>query len=205
MKGILKASPQISEEKVVEEIGKYRKGFVGKDKTIPEGSTRRKVDNVSTDEVVEIIQEMRKQEYTPYHVTTEQAKGASPKVKELQELFEDNGQQMAWERLVENVVEDFASELEMMIEKASEMVAAEARLDGMNGARVVLNEMIISKAEEHPFIKEYNNLNRRFEMRVKVENKTRDDKKAHGKRDEKSPKQKEYQKKRGVEKESDQN
>lgn len=69
LKGSLKESPKISEEEVVEEIGKYRKGLVGKEKTIPEGSSIVKNDNGSTEEVVEIIQDLQKEkaEYFPYY------------------------------------------------------------------------------------------------------------------------------------------
>lgn len=148
-----KESSNVSEEEVVEEIGKLRRGVAGKPKSIPEGSKSLKKDNVSTEEVVEIIREIRNKAYIPYREKTELAKGASPKVRELQDIFENHGRQSDWDNLCLDVMEVYAEETKEDIMDVQDLVGADPEADGKNGARIAINERIISKAEVHPVIK----------------------------------------------------
>lgn len=52
--------------------------------------------------------------------------------------------------------------------------------------------------QEHEVVRKYNALNKDFEIRVKEENQETDEKNINEKRAQKSPKEKTFQKKRGV-------
>lgn len=74
-----------------------------------------------------------------------------------------------------------------------------AKADLWNELRVDVQQMIIKKCEQSKVIKKYNTLNQKFVKRVKDENSEMDEKNVNEKQAQKSPKQKSYQKKRGVE------
>lgn len=98
----------ITEDKVVEEVYKLRRGISKAERTVPIGASDKKIDNVMTEEVVEIINQQRKDDQLkpPYKNMSipEEAWGKpydlllkdfiSPKLKELKEIFEDAGERM---------------------------------------------------------------------------------------------------------------
>lgn len=202
-------SPEIGVQEVVETVEKYRKGFIHKKKAIPLGSGSVKKDNVPVDEVVEIINEQRKEQQlmTPYRKYRRMTSGStqdeidkhlSPKIKELKTIFEENGVLMEWEKIVDNAVKDCTDGYGITNAKTEEYLGRSAGTTE-DFLKVEVQEFIIKKLEGHELIKQYIRLNREFEKRVKVENREQDVKNENEKRAQKSPKEKDYQKKRGVE------
>lgn len=119
-RGMLEEELKISKQDIVETVGKYRKGFLGKEKFILSRSGVIKKDNVSTEEVVAIINEQRKEEKlirTPYKkfVYTSEVKlmsykdqlkkVMSLKVDELRKIFEQEDKEMEWNQIVKSTVE----------------------------------------------------------------------------------------------------
>lgn len=74
--------------------------------------------------------------------------------------------------------------------------------NGLASLRVELKERLVEKSESHDVIQFYTTLNSDFEKRVKEENGEVDTRNMNEKRAQKSPKEKDYQKKRGIEQKS---
>lgn len=196
---------RVSEEQVVEEVNKLRKGIAKAEKTIPEGPGDKKKDNVPTQEVVDIINQQREEERlkTPYanlslpsdYMTYEEMlkQCVSPKMKELEKIFEEQGERMEWERIVNETSKSIAKD------KPVESMCSPAVGNFTDLLRCAVQRNIVEKLETHDVIKKYNDLNKNFEVRVKEENREVDEKNVNDKRAQKSPKQIDYQKKRGVE------
>lgn len=111
---------RVMEEQVVEEVNKLRKGISKAKKTIPEGSGDKKKDNVLTQEVVDIINKQRKEErlkkpyknlslpsdYMSYEDLLKEC--VSPKMNELKKIFEEQGENMEWECIVNETLRSIA-------------------------------------------------------------------------------------------------
>lgn len=66
---------------------------------------------------------------------------------ELQDIFLNSGKQSEWDNLGLKVAEEFAEESNWDVPKIHGMMGSDLKADGQNGARVMINELVISKAE----------------------------------------------------------
>lgn len=124
----------------------------------------------------------------------------SPKLKELQKIFTMEKQEMEWEKIVASSVSEIYEGMGIHEYEEDPMIYLKpARSDERNVFKADVQAKVIERSESHALIQEYMGLNAGFEKRVKDENREVDEKNVNLKRAQKSPKQKDYQKRRGVE------
>jgi hypothetical protein len=105
-----------------------------------------------------------------------------------------------WEKIVNEVAKEEA--IAYGVEQStSKVFLGKASGDFSDCMRYRVQEKLIKRLEDHELIKKYTVLNKEFEQRVKEENREKDVKNINEKRAQKSPKQSQYLKKRGVDNE----
>jgi hypothetical protein len=105
---------------------------------------------------------------------------------------------MEWEKIVEEVTKEEQVACGVLVPAPVEVLVTKAKGDFSDCMRYRVQEKIIKRVEGHELIQKYTVLNKEFEHRVKEENREKDMKNINEKRAQKSPKQGQYQKKRGV-------
>lgn len=194
----------VTKEQVVDEVYKLRKGISKAEQLVVIEASDKKMDNVTTEEVVDIINQQRKDDQLkpPYEnmlIPDESlllpyahwlTKYVHPKFKELEEIFEEAGERMEWERIVADRAQS--------VQKSVESITSPAAGNRSDMIRCGIQRQIVERLDNHEVVQKYNALNKDFGIRVKQENWETDEKNINEKRAQKSPKEKDYQKKRGV-------
>lgn len=209
MTGTEEVTPKMTEAEVLEMVDKFRKGVSHKKRTVPYDAKVIRKDNVSTTEVVDIINQQREEQtstrsYLQYsspenmNIKHRIEKSLSPKIKELKAIFEEAGAVMEWERIVDETVLGTTDGYGLDESNVQEYLSRVEGNSEEDDLKVEIQENIIKNLEGHDLIKQYIRLNENFYKRIKEENREIDVKNANEKRAQKSPKEKSYQKKRGV-------
>jgi hypothetical protein len=205
-----RSTQKVSEEEVVETVGKFRQGLLDEEAKTSSGPISLKKDNVSPLKVVKIIDEKRKEDKEkktyqkltwPLPVMTMKGKideCLSPKIEELKSIFAENDSSMEWMKIVDEVTKEEQTACGVLELALADSLIAKVKGDFSDCRRYHVQEKIIRRVEGHKLIQKYTVLNKEFEHRIKEENREKDVKNVNEKRAQKSPKQQQYRKKRGI-------
>jgi hypothetical protein len=124
----------------------------------------------------------------------------SPKIEELQAIFEANEMSMEWDKITEEVTQEEMKEQAVDVLEREEPKRYLTKVSGdyTDWLKYHIQQKLIKRLEGHELIQKYMVLNHEFENRVKEENREKDVKNINEKMVQKSPKEYLYQKKRGV-------